>query len=49
MLYLLQVLVSWLGLSEEVVLLFEQIQLHGSYVMDGHALGINVFGDGAYQ
>lgn len=44
-----QVLVSVLGLSLDVGLLLENLQLHGNYFMDGHALGMHVFGDGAYR
>ncbi|XP_071531796.1 uncharacterized protein [Panulirus ornatus] len=44
-----KVLVSLLGLSIDVGLLLEHLELHGSYFMDGHALGIHVFGDGAYS
>lgn len=47
---LLQVLVQLqFELYINLALELEHLELHGTYDMDGHALGLDVFGDGDYQ
>ncbi|KAG7169892.1 uncharacterized protein LOC121865186 isoform X2 [Homarus americanus] len=44
-----KVLVNVFGLSVDIGLLLDALELHGAYVMDGRALDLHVFGDGAYH